>query len=196
MRRIYDWNAIQRYYDKGNGFVACRRRYGCTHAAWMKAIKLGELIVKPTPFRDYRRRHDWGAIQAYYDEGNSVRACIKRFGFCTSAWMKARDRGEVRSRNLVMPISRLLEAPWRGRRHIKTRLLNAGLLTNKCEGCGLAEWRGQPITMHLDHVNGVRNDHRLANLRMLCPNCHSQTETYGGRNARRRRQLQEQRVVM
>jgi len=36
--------------------------------------------------------------------------------------------------------------------------------------------------MHLDHINGVKNDNHLANLRMLCPNCHSQTETYGGRN--------------
>jgi 5-methylcytosine-specific restriction endonuclease McrA len=46
--------------------------------------------------------------------------------------------------------------------------------------------------MHLDHINGVRDDHRLENLRMLCPNCHSQTPTYGGRNAKRH-SLQEQR---
>ncbi len=50
--------------------------------------------------------------------------------------------------------------------------------------------RASRLSMHLDHVNGVRNDNRLENLRMLCPNCHSQTPTYGGRNAKLRR-LQE-----
>ncbi len=196
MRRIYDWKAIQRYYDAGNGFVACRNRFSCTHAAWNKAIGRGELIVKPTPFRDHRRRHDWGAIQAYYDEGNSVRACITRFGFCAAAWMKARERCEIRPRHAVMPISRLLESPTRCRNHIKQRPLSAGLLQNRCQTCGLMEWQGKPLSMHLDHINGVKNDNRLANLRMLCPNCHAQTETYGGRNARRRRQLQEQRAVV
>ncbi|MDQ2865095.1 MAG: hypothetical protein M3R51_02605 [Candidatus Eremiobacteraeota bacterium] len=45
--------------------------------------------------------------------------------------------------------------------------------------------------MHLDHINGVRVDHRLENLRMLCPNCHSQTETYGAKNLKYRRRLQD-----
>ncbi len=47
-----------------------------------------------------------------------------------------------------------------------------------CVECGLAEWRGRPISLQLDHLNGVSNDNRLQNLRLLCPNCHSQTETY------------------
>ena len=48
--------------------------------------------------------------------------------------------------------------------------------------------------MQLDHINGVKNDNRLENLRMLCPNCHSQTQTYGGRNLKRRA-LQEPRLL-
>ncbi|MGH7660947.1 MAG: HNH endonuclease [Vulcanimicrobiaceae bacterium] len=40
--------------------------------------------------------------------------------------------------------------------------------------------------LHIDHLNGANNDHRLENLRLLCPNCHSQTSTYCGRNKRRR----------
>jgi 5-methylcytosine-specific restriction endonuclease McrA len=49
---------------------------------------------------------------------------------------------------------------------------------------------------HIDHINGVRDDHRLENLRMLCPNCHSQTSTYGGRDVKRRRRLQEPPTLM
>ncbi|MBV9700071.1 MAG: HNH endonuclease, partial [Candidatus Eremiobacteraeota bacterium] len=63
--------------------------------------------------------------------------------------------------------------------------LAAGVLTNVCQDCGLTEWRGRPLIIQIDHRNGVHNDHRLENLRMLCPNCHSQTDTYAARNRRR-----------
>jgi Zn finger protein HypA/HybF involved in hydrogenase expression len=72
------------------------------------------------------------------------------------------------------------------------RLLRAGLLENRCEECGISEWLGRPLIIQIDHINGVRDDHRLENLRMLCPNCHSQTDTYGARNKRLRRILQDQ----
>lgn len=66
---------------------------------------------------------------------------------------------------------------------LKKRILQAGLLEYKCALCGNeGRWQGSPLTLHLDHINGVHNDHRLCNLRFLCPNCHSQTDTYVGRN--------------
>jgi 5-methylcytosine-specific restriction endonuclease McrA len=65
---------------------------------------------------------------------------------------------------------------------IKKRLLEKGLLTYECSACGLSDWLGKPISLHLDHINGINNDHRLENLRLLCPNCHSQTDTYAGKN--------------
>ena len=65
---------------------------------------------------------------------------------------------------------------------LKNRIINAGLLEYKCAICGLTEWNGKPLSLQLDHINGVHDDHRLENLRFLCPNCHSQTETYSGKN--------------
>lgn len=65
---------------------------------------------------------------------------------------------------------------------LKNRLIKEGRLEYKCAICGLNEWRNLPISLQLDHINGINNDHRIENLRFLCPNCHSQTETYGGKN--------------
>jgi 5-methylcytosine-specific restriction endonuclease McrA len=52
----------------------------------------------------------------------------------------------------------------------------------RCQICGISEWHGKPITLQLDHINGINNDNRYENLRLICPNCHSQTITYAGRN--------------
>lgn len=65
---------------------------------------------------------------------------------------------------------------------VKVKLFTSGLKENKCEECGISEWNGKPLVMHLDHVNGRSDDHRIENLKILCPNCHSQTETYAGKN--------------
>jgi 5-methylcytosine-specific restriction endonuclease McrA len=45
-------------------------------------------------------------------------------------------------------------------------------------------WNGKQLVLILDHINGINNDNRLENLRLLCPNCNSQTPTFAGRNAR------------
>lgn len=65
-------------------------------------------------------------------------------------------------------------------RQIIRRLLGMGW-EYRCAWCGIVEWRGKPLVLHLDHINGINNDNRLVNLRILCPNCHSQTPTYGKR---------------
>lgn len=49
-----------------------------------------------------------------------------------------------------------------------------------CEGCGLAEWRNQAITLELHHVDGNSDNNTKENLQLLCPNCHSQTKFYKG----------------
>lgn len=190
-KRIHDWDLIQEYHDLGHGFVECQRRFGFSHTAWIKAIERGQLRTEPSPFRDRRRKYDWAEVQAYYDDGHSYQECYLLFGFCSAAWEKAKKRGEIRVRPPArMPLETLLSAS-RSRISIKRRLLKAGLLQNRCDICGISEWLGKHLSCHVDHINGVKDDHRVANLRMLCPNCHSQTETYGGRNIRRRRSLQD-----
>jgi hypothetical protein len=137
----YDWNAVQRYYDEGHGFVECRRRFGFTHTAWNKAIKRQAITLTESNFPNRRRRYDWPKL----------------------------------------PLE-VLMARSKSRLSIKRRLLDAGILESRCDECGISEWRGRHLSIQLDHRNGIRDDHRLENLRMLCPNCHSQTETFAAKN--------------
>lgn len=69
------------------------------------------------------------------------------------------------------------------RSQLKKRLFKTGTLKEICSECIVGpEWAGKPLTLTLDHINGIHDDNRLENLRILCPNCHSQTPTFAGRN--------------
>lgn len=66
--------------------------------------------------------------------------------------------------------------------HLKKRLVKEGYKKYECEKCGNnGSWNNENLTLQLDHVNGIYNDNRLENIRFLCPNCHSQTNTYAGK---------------
>lgn len=76
----------------------------------------------------------------------------------------------------------LVENSKYGTHHLKQKLLSKNILENKCDICGNGgEWCGKKLSLQLDHINGINNDNRLENLRLLCPNCHSQTETFSGK---------------
>jgi predicted RNA-binding Zn-ribbon protein involved in translation (DUF1610 family) len=68
------------------------------------------------------------------------------------------------------------------RASVRKIIIKDNLIPYKCNECGISGWNNKKLALHLDHINGKNGDHRLENLRFLCPNCHSQTDTYTGKN--------------
>lgn len=104
--------------------------------------------------------------------------------------LKERSRAKTSSlltrNNNRLPIEKyLIENASYNRTNLKRRLIGEGFLENKCAMCGqLPEWNGKPLVLQLDHINGISNDNRLDNLRILCPHCHSQTDNFAGKAKR------------
>jgi hypothetical protein len=230
MKRKYDWVAIQAFYDQSHTVDECKARFGFSNGAWYSAMGRGEIVPREPRSPRFRhdtreavrklleagmsqtevafelglskgtvcyharrlgmqgdprftRRYDWAEIQRAHAAGMSMRECQRQFGFSTAAWHDARRRGALETRAPGIPIEELLVAGRpRNRGHLRARLLKAGLKEERCEDCGLNEWRDRPLRLTLHHVNGDPYDNRLENLAFLCPNCHSQTPNFGGRN--------------
>lgn len=66
--------------------------------------------------------------------------------------------------------------------NIKKRMIQDYCVEYKCSICGIHHWNDKELSLQLDHINGDNRDNRLENLRLLCPNCHSQTNTFAGKN--------------
>ena len=108
---------------------------------------------------------------------------IKDMGLDTSHMTgQAWNKGKTHTNN-IRPIEELLvENSTYQSYKLKLRLIKEGLKQHKCECCGITEWNGQPAPIELDHIDGNRYNNTIENLRILCPNCHAQTDTYRGKN--------------
>lgn len=113
----------------------------------------------------------WQIPTDHFDGGASVRRSFRR----------ATPMAEVLVRDSSYP-----------RGHLKRRLYEGGYKERRCEMCGQGEeWRGRWMGLILDHINGVPNDNRIENLRIVCPNCAATLETHCGRKNRTERPTRE-----
>ena len=83
-----------------------------------------------------------------------------------------------------IPISEILNGkhPQYQTNKLRIRLIKEGIKKEECELCGIEDWLGKRLAFELDHIDGNSSNHSLNNLRIICPNCHSQTETYRAKN--------------
>lgn len=83
-----------------------------------------------------------------------------------------------------IPINEILNGdhPYYQTNKLRKRLILEGIKEEKCEICKISEWNNKKVSFELDHIDGNRFNHNLNNLRIICPNCHSQTKHYRGKN--------------
>ena len=136
---------------------------------WAGAMRLLGYEAKGANYRTLQRwAKIWGITTEHFDPSVGRRAA-------NAARVKALD--EV-----------MVENSTYRRGQLKDRLYAEGLKQRTCEMCGQGEsWRGRRMSLVLDHINGVSNDHRLENLQIVCANCAATLETHCGRNVPRER---------
>lgn len=117
-----------------------------------------------------------------------VREVITELKLDTSHWTgQAHLKGKSCSWSPKKMYSEILieNSSYSSTHSLKHRLIKDGLLIDRCSRCDVTHWLEEKLSLHLDHINGIRTDNRIENLRLLCPNCHSLTETYAGKNKKK-----------
>lgn len=142
-------------------------------------IEFRKLIAEHTSYADCARA--LGMSVAGANSYNQLHKRIEELGIDISHFSATANANRVCRQDLKDIL--VEDSTYHNISSLKKRLLAENMLEYKCQICGnTGEWNGRPLALQLHHVNGQHYDHRIENLVFLCPNCHSQTETYSGRN--------------
>lgn len=123
------------------------------------------------------------------NNGNYTRAksIIEKYGLKIPTYNQSKHMENLKNKNKIPNEEYFCKGTLRSGTSIKKRLIEDYKIEDKCSICGQGpEWNGAPLCLQVDHIDGDRFNNELNNLRIVCPNCHTQTETYG--NGRKIRQ--------
>lgn len=142
-----------------------------------------EAVKSSLSYADVLRKLNLKVAGSNYD---LVKKTIKRLNLSTTHMTGAAWNQGIKYRPLktATKLSEILieNSTWTSTYHLKERLFKEGIKEKKCECCGRTSWLDKPIALELHHINGIKNDLRLENLQILCPNCHAFTDNYRGKS--------------
>ncbi|MFK0255694.1 HNH endonuclease signature motif containing protein [Streptomyces sp. NPDC090445] len=155
---------------------------------WTKEV-LSEAVAASTNMYEVLRRLGLAPVGGHHTHISSK---VRAFGIDTSHFApptrteRMRDNGRRRSADEILREDRSPHASRVPNTRLRRALLETGV-EERCADCGIeAVWLGEPLPLEIDHIDGDWHNNRRENLRFLCPNCHSTTDTYRGRGRRRR----------
>ncbi|MGP3752746.1 HNH endonuclease [Streptomyces sp. LamerLS-316] len=160
------------------------RHFESERVRWTKEV-LQEAVTSSTTMCEVLRRL---GLEVVGGQHTHISRRVKASGIDTSHFAAASRNGEVRRRRpeeLLVDQGRTLDRRIPGER-LKRAMIAMGT-SEHCARCGTGPtWRDQPLPLEVDHIDGDWRNNRPQNLRLLCPNCHSTTDTYRGRGKARR----------
>lgn len=146
---------------------------------------LEDIVAQSLSFSDVLRK-----INLSTNGGSNhryLRERIKKERISTSHFKPWESAKKTLAKNRI-PLNQVLinNAKGYASSHLKKRLVEEGLLKDQCNKCGLLPtWNGKILSLQLEHINGDHFDNRIENLEILCPNCHTQTLTYGSKRRKK-----------
>lgn len=145
--------------------TSCLMEFPIAYFSWKRKAKNTKQSICP-PCQNQRSKRHYLANRDKYIQ----RAMIRR----------PRKTDSIKNK----PVEELTNGSKR-RVKAKKRFCNENDIRYQCSICTTVEWMGEELVLQFDHIDGNRNNNDKSNLRLVCPNCHSQTPTYCGRNSRR-----------
>lgn len=207
-----NWNNDEDQYlidnYQNNGLKYCEQNLNRTRRSIMQRARKLNLKMSDDAKSQYLRKYSKNDIEnavenslciadvcrffgLYPQAGNfkNFKKLIIRYNIDISHFLKPSELSKIRRikksyNGNIKPLSEILiENSSYDRKELKKRLFKEELLENKCVLCGQDEnWRGVKISLILDHINGINNDNRIENLRIVCPNCNATLDTFCSKN--------------
>ena len=146
-------------------------------------IELKEIVKNSLSKADVLRKMDLRPVGSNY---KSLDIRLKKWKiniehFTGQGWNTGEKFRTIRPE---IPLNEILveNSTYTNNTSLKNKLIKHGLIKYSCKECGIKEWNKNKIVLELNHINGINTDNRITNLELLCPNCHSQTKNFRGKN--------------
>lgn len=148
---------------------------------WSDKEQVAQAVLQSTSIADLLRRVGLSTVGANYKTAKkwllSHKIDTSHFEDPTKQVRTFNTQRQHDSKSVLVKDSSITQAV------LRRIIIRENILNYSCSSCGNeGMWNGNALTLQLDHINGINGDNRVENLRWLCPNCHSQTDTFAGKN--------------